>query len=159
MPILTRTGAQFVRWPRIHVFGLLPRVLVGAHLHKRFLAALAETLAPVDRLVAAQPVNDIPGECRRYFARATVREDRDADAKIGHQGHQRTPADPTAAVGNQPITPIALALKAETIVRFAELRESRHRVVDARRMQLADQLGRQQALTFELALGEMEPHP
>ena len=60
---------------------------------------------------------------------------------------------------NQPITAIALELEAKAIVRFAELREFRLRVVDARRMQRVDQRCRQQALAVELALAEMQPHP
>ena len=44
-------------------------------------------------------------------------------------------------------------------MRFAELREARHGVVDTRRMQLADQRGWKQTLTIELALAEMQSHP
>jgi len=157
--ILPGVGRERVRRPRVGVAGFLPRLLVGAHLRNRVLALLAKPRAPIDRLAAAQPVDQVPGQRPRHFARAAIGQDGDADAEVGHQRHQRAPAGPAAPVQDQPVAAIARALEAEPVVRLAELGEARHRVVNARRMQLADQRGRQQALAVDLAPAQMQSHP
>ncbi|GIQ74379.1 hypothetical protein BraRD5C2_28190 [Bradyrhizobium sp. RD5-C2] len=60
---------------------------------------------------------------------------------------------------DQSVAAVAVALEAKAVMRLAELRIARQRVVDTRRMQLTDQRCRQYALTIERALTEMQPHP
>ena len=62
MLIVAGIGGEVVRRPRVLVTGLLPHVFVCLHLGEEFLALLAETLTPVDRLAATQPVDDVAGQ-------------------------------------------------------------------------------------------------
>src|SRR5262249_61262986 len=79
--------------------------------------------------------------------------------KVRHEGHLCAPTWPTSTMKKHPVTAIALTLKAETIVRCAELGEFRLALVDARRMQSVDKCSRQQSLPIERALAEMQLHP
>src|SRR5262245_3462449 len=134
MLVIAGIGREVVRRPRLLVASLLARVLVNLHMRNGGFALLAETVAPADRLAAAQPIDDVPRQRLRHFARAAIRQNRNPDAQRRHQGHARAPPGPTAAVPNQPITAIAVASETEAVVGFAEFGESRLRAVDARCM-------------------------
>ena len=116
-----------------------PALLVGLHMGDEFVALLAGARAPVDRLAAAQPVDDVPGQRRRHFAWTAIGEDGNSNAEVRHQRHQHPPTGPAAAVKRHPVTAIAVQLEAEAIMRLAELGVARRGVVDSRRMQFADQ--------------------
>jgi hypothetical protein len=55
MLIVAGIVREFVRRMRIFVAGLRARVLVDLKMSNRFLALLAEALAPLDRIAASQP--------------------------------------------------------------------------------------------------------
>jgi len=55
MLIVAGIVREFVRRMRIFVAGFLPRILVDLKMSNRFLALLAEALAPIDRIAASQP--------------------------------------------------------------------------------------------------------
>jgi hypothetical protein len=84
MLIVTGLVREFVRRMRILVAGLLSLslVLVDLQMSNKFLTLLAEALAPVDRIAASQPVDYVPGQCRRHFALAAISEDCDTYAKL-----------------------------------------------------------------------------
>src|SRR5262245_19239267 len=159
MLIVAGIGRKVMCRTRIWVTNLLPRLLISLHLGKGLFSSPAGALAPVNRLAAAQPIDDVPGQRSEHFARVAIGQDGDPDAKVRHEGHQCPPTWPTSTMKNQPVTTIALTPKAEAIVRYAKLGEFRLGVVDARRMQCVDQRSRQQAFAIELALAEMQPHP
>jgi hypothetical protein len=92
-------------------------------LGKGLFPPLAEALAPVDRLAATQPIDDVPGQRSQHCARVAIGQDRDPDAKVRHEGHLRPPTWPTSTMKKHPVTAIALTLKAKAIVRGAELGE------------------------------------
>src|SRR6202011_2317857 len=155
MLIVTGIRRELVRRTRVFVTRLLPRILVDLHMGDELVAPLLEAGAPVDRLAAAQTVENVPSQRRRYFARAAVGKDGNADAMVRQQRHRLSPARPAAAMPDEPITVIGVGIEAKAIMRLAELRLAGRGDVDARRMQLADQRGRQQALAVELAFGQM----
>ena len=107
---------------------------------------------PVDRLAAAQPVENVPGQRSQQIARAAIGEDSDPDAEVRQERHAGAPTHPASTVKKDPVPSIAVALEAETIVRRAELGEAGLSLIDARRMEGVDQPGRHQWFAVELPL-------
>jgi hypothetical protein len=99
----------------------------------------------------------VPRQRLRHFACTAIGQDGDADAEVCNQRHQRTPAGPAAAVPNHLVTAMVVAAKA--VVCLAELRVTRHGVVDPWRMQLSDQRGWQPSLASKRTLAEVKLDP
>jgi len=159
MFIIAGVGRKFVRGMRVDAPRPGTHLFVCLQLGQNFVPPLALSFAPVDRIAAAQPVDDVPRQRRRYLALAAIGEDRDPDAKVRHERHRSAPSDPTATMTDQSVTTIAVTSEAKAVVRFPELGESRLGVVNAWRVQLGDQRSRKQAFAVELALAQMKPHP
>src|SRR5262245_2044715 len=123
MLIVASISRKVVCRARICVADLLPRLLVSLHLGKGLPPPLAEAPAPIDRLAAAQPIDDVPGQRSQDFARIAIGQDRDPDAKVRHEGHPCPPTWPTSTMKEHPVTAIALTLKAKAIVHCTELGE------------------------------------
>src|ERR1043166_1321389 len=133
-----------MRGPRVRAAAVFPGHPVDLDLREGFLAHLSETLAPCDRLAAAQSIDNEVCECFRHAVRASVGEDGNPQAEIRQQGHLRVPAGPASAMPDHPVAPVADGLKAEAIVPALELRVRRlRRDVDARRVKFLDELSRQ----------------
>src|SRR5262245_37820277 len=123
MFIVAGIGRKIVRRAGIWVAGLFPRLLVNLHLDKGLFPLLAEALAPIDRLAAAQAIDDVPGQRSQNCARVAIGQDRDPHAKVRHEGHPCSPTRPTSTMKKHPVTAIALTLKTKAIMRCAELGE------------------------------------
>src|ERR1700742_1685554 len=84
--------------------------LVGWNLGPDPVALLAGACSPVHRIATAQPIYDVVTQRSRYLGRATVGEDRDPDAGVRHEGHQRAPPGPAATVRNDPVAAVVSRL-------------------------------------------------
>ncbi|GIQ74380.1 hypothetical protein BraRD5C2_28200 [Bradyrhizobium sp. RD5-C2] len=80
--IIAGVGRKLVRRVCVGAAALLPHALVDLDLLKGFDTPLPETLAPFDRLAAAQPVDDLQGQRPRHLVRTAIGEDGNADAEI-----------------------------------------------------------------------------
>src|SRR5262249_10579857 len=151
--IIASVGRKFVRRARARVASLCPGVLGVPRLGQSFVSPLEASLAPIERIAAAQAIDDMPGENMRHRARTAIGETCAAQPKTGHQRHQRPPADPPAAVPNKTVAAIVSGLEAEAIVPLDEFRLVRPRrwTINARRMQLVDQRSREQPLALIFA--------
>src|SRR5947209_6742165 len=145
-----------MRGSRVRAAAFFPRHPVDLNLGEGFLALLSETLAPCDRLAAAQSIDDIVSQRFRHAVRASIGEDGNPEVEIRQQCHLRVPAGPASAMPNHPVASVAKGLKAEAIVPALELRVRRlRRDVDERRVKLSDELSRQYPLAIQLSLAQM----
>src|SRR4029453_19209447 len=110
-------------WSRIRPSQRLARLPVGVELRHGLAAPLTMAIEPGHRLFAAHPVDDIVGKNIRHRAGITIGEYGDPDAPVGQHGHQRAPADPTAAMAHDALAAIAEHAEAEAVMHLAHLGE------------------------------------
>jgi hypothetical protein len=92
MSVFASIRRELVRRARVFMTRLFTRVLVDLHMGDNFVALLAKARAPLDRITAPQPVDDVPSQRRRHFAWTAIAEDGNSDAEVRQQCHQRPPA-------------------------------------------------------------------